>query len=203
MDVFEKDGKKTLFSVVSSEPEKLDSLVNTIDYKDNYQIDQIETIDQQTMMQIQKLVDAGILLFTDKQQSIYQTKQIKAQQQSKNKQWIDLARKQFSHAEHQQKMADLLFNGGFVKESLLPLLEAMELALSCLYLAVTGKNKNPIDIVQIEKILIPRIDLDDGIIPLILSIRDESKLLSNDLYQDVNNSITMIDEKLLKLTMKL
>ncbi|MFK5987079.1 MAG: DEAD/DEAH box helicase [Pseudomonadota bacterium] len=201
MDVFENQGKKTLFSVVSSQPEKLDSLVKKTVYKENYQLDQVETIDQKTLLQIQKLVDAGILSFNDPSQNIFQTEKKIPQQASQNSVWIKKAREKFSKADYQLKMAEVLFNGNFINETKSPLTRALEITLSCLYLAVTGKNKENIASIQIEQILIPKTDLDDEIIFMAETIRDENTLLSKELFFDLVKIIKHSEEILDKMVM--
>jgi len=200
MDLFESnDGKQTLFSVIKGDIDKHRQELSQQLEKQS-KISQLEVIDQNTMVTIQRLIEAGILNLNKPHTQLFNPSS--AQQQPKqNKQWLEQARKRFTNSEHKLKMAQVLANGGFFKEAIEPMIDAMENALSSLFMAMTGKKNELVSIKQVQLILVQKANLPEETLSILALIRDELEKPDEDTFTEMANIIGKIDEKLLESAM--
>ena len=129
--------KSILFAVCDTKPEiLLDKLKPHL--QQNNQA--IEIVDRKTYETIQRLIDAGILSCNTPLSVLYDSKLPEAKK-AMQKQQIEEAKKHFVAAQHKQKMAQLLFEGDFHEESIVPLCEAHALSLQA-FACLVGENKH-------------------------------------------------------------
>jgi len=201
MDVYKNNnGKQTLFSVIKGDINKHQQTLSE-QLKQQTDISQLEIIDQNTMSTIQRLIDAGVLSLNKSQTNLFNSTPTLQQKQQQNKQWLEQARKRFGDSEHKLKMAEVLANGGFLKEAIAPMVESMENALASLFMALTGKKAELVSIKQTQLILLPKANLPEEVLSILAVIRDELDTPDDNTFAEMGKIIRLIDEKLLEWVM--
>jgi superfamily II DNA/RNA helicase len=196
LSVFEnQEGQDTIFSVVQGDAKEQKQMFQEIANDQGNK--SIEVIDAETMATIQRLVDAGILSFNTAKETLLSSEKNEQRIQKQRQNWITNALQRFSEVERQFKMSELLFNGGFKQEALMPSTQALELSVSCLYQAVCGKVEEKIELSIIQEQLIPQFDLSSELLTILASLREGSDIHQNEVLKLLKQMSEMVDEQLL------
>lgn len=202
MAVYENDdGKQTVFTVVHSDIADHSQNLQDIICAQPNPIDALEIVDANTMATIQRLIDAGVLSLNDARQHLQSPQDRRDHDKTRQKTWVTAAKKRFSEAERKFQMAKLLFDADFVQESSSPAIKTVELAVSCLYQAVSGKKENRVDLAMVKNRLASSCELPDKIVELLEKTRHDRTW---DIQQEIaviENFLTQADEKLLSFSM--
>lgn len=196
LSVFEnKEGQDTVFSVVQGDAKEQKQMFQDVAKgQDNKSI---EVIDAETMATIQRLVDAGILSFNTATKTLLSSEKNEQRIQKQRQNWVNNALHRFVDVERQFKMSELLFNGGFKQEALAPSMKALELSVSCLYQAISGKLEEKIELSIIQEQLIPQFDLSSELLTILASLREGSDIHQSEALKLLKQLSEMVDEQLL------
>ncbi|MCK5648072.1 MAG: DEAD/DEAH box helicase [Gammaproteobacteria bacterium] len=196
LSVFEnQEGQDTVFSVVQGDAKEQSQMFHEI--ANGQDSKNIEVIDADTMATIQRLVDAGILSFNTAKETLLSSEDNEQHIQKQRQNWINNALKRFVDVERQFKMSELLFNGGFKQEALTPSIKALELSVSCLYQAISGKVEEKIELSIIQEQLIPQFELSSELLTILASLREGSDIYQNEALKLLKQLSEMVDEQLL------
>ncbi len=200
LSVFEnQEGQDTVFTVVQGNAEEqsqvFQEIVNhtSVEQKN----ENLEVVDADTMATIQRLVDAGILSFNTVKKTYLNSDESEQHIKKQRQNWVKNALKRFAEVERQFKMSELLFNGGFKQEALTPLVQALELTLSCFYQALSGKIEEKIELSVIRDQLIPSFELSSDLLTIIASLREGSDIYQNESLVMLKQLSERVDEQLL------
>ncbi len=202
LSVFEnQEGQETIFSVVQGDAkeqsQRFEEIVNDQSKPQKTQSNPLEVIDADTMATIQRLVDAGILSFNTAKKTLLSSEKNEQRIQKQRQNWVNNALKRFADVERQLKMSELLFNGGFKQEALMPSIQALELSISCLYQAISGKVEEKVDLSIIQEQVIPPFELPIEIISILASLREGSDIYQNEALKLLKQLSERVDEQLL------
>ncbi len=191
--------QKTLFAVVKGDREQQSEQLQLIADAQAEPVINLEVIDESTMATIQRLIDAGILSLNDAIKELQPTASKAEKDKAKQQVWRNSARKRVTEIDRKFQMAELLFNGGFVAEALAPTVEVVELCLSCLYQAVTGKVEKIVALSVVSDSLAQSFELSEGIVSLLTNLRkDEYQLEVKDMLL-LKPLLINADQKMLAL----
>ncbi len=198
LSVFENEqGKNTVFTVVKNDSKQQSQDFRAIANDQKNAMDSLEVIDAETMATIQRLVDAGVLSFNAAKKTLHGTERNKEHDRKQRKKWINQALKRFAEVERKYQMSELLFNGGFTQEALEPSIQALELALSCLYQSLSGKIEESLDPTIIQEQLLTQFELPEQILTVLESLREGSDVHQNETLNILKNIVGSVDEALL------
>ena len=194
--VFEnQEGQDTVFSVVQGDAKRQSQEFQEIARGQGDK--NIEVIDAETMATIQRLVDAGVLNFNTTKKTLLSSEKNEQRIQKQRQTWINNALHRFTDVDRQFKMSELLFNGGFKQEALTPTTQALELSVSCLYQAVSGKVEDKIELSNIQEQLIPPFELSSELPSILASLREGSDIYQNEALVLLKQLSERVDEQLL------
>ncbi|HDJ86950.1 MAG TPA: DEAD/DEAH box helicase, partial [Chromatiales bacterium] len=121
----------------------------------------LEILDRDTFETIQRLLAAGILSVpADGVRTLHRSPSLAGEDAAADRKHLEAARRRFAQAQRKQRMAAVLADGGFTVEALVPLAEAVEIALQSLAgtLGESGTGKIPIGFVASRL-------TDEGLVP--------------------------------------
>lgn len=202
LSVYEnEEGQKTLLTVVRGEVNEQEKQLQDIADAQTDSVSTLEVIDAQTMVTIQRLIDAGILSMNDASQNILASHAREEDERARQLKWLEKARKRFSEVDRKFAMAELLFNGGFVQEAQVPVNAATELALSCLHQAISGKVEEITDESVIRTKLCPGFDLTEETVDLLMKSRADNEALLQQEIVLIKSFLADVDEKLIRYSL--
>jgi hypothetical protein len=114
-------------------------------------IPQLEMLDRATFDTLQRLAAAGVIQFAqpEKGKSLNTQDDRQARAQRRKEALID---KHLKAAEEKQRMSKLLAEGGFFKEALAPMNDALNKAMTALAVKAGDKSDNPISIGRVGQL---------------------------------------------------
>ena len=200
MRVYENDaGRQTVFAVVHGKRRDHVTSLEDIARARPVPVEGLEVVDADTMALIQRLADAGVLSLHPPKQHLLASRGAKDHEKARRKTWVSAARERLREAERKFQMATLLLDGGFVPESAPAAIGALELAVSCLYQAVSGQAQDVVDLALVKNRLASRCELPDDIVARLARLRDGEGL---DVRQDttaIGRFLAQADDILLNL----
>ena len=119
------------------------------------QTPQLQLLDQATFATMQQLIESGVLSANkDTARTLYRTSDEGRRKDHENEKRLDEARNHLAKSEHKRRMAEVLKEGGFPREALIPMGEAVETALQALILWRGHNTKTLQDTEWIDSVLV-------------------------------------------------
>ncbi len=193
--------KSTLFAVCDTKPEiLLDKLKPQLQQSNQA----IEIVDRKTYETIQRLIDAGILSCNTPLSVLYDSTLPEAKK-AIQKRKVEEAKKHFVAAQHKQKMAQLLYEGDFHEESVVPLREAHTLSLRA-FACLMGENQrvsnNDLEASFVQNILVDKHGLPNHTSALFSSLTADPAAGGNikELHTQQTKVLAHVDRALAEVT---
>ena len=173
MELHTENNRRILLIVAEPLHDKLrDALAVQLKQQFPDQTPELQTLDKAAFDTIEKLIEAGILNTGCKAiQVLYQASDEPVDNGSSLR--LSKAREHLLSGAHKQRMASVLGDGGFSVEALVPMCDAVEIALQALMLwqeDYTGET--PVDLASIDLKLIKTNLLPDETLPMITALRE-------------------------------
>ncbi len=130
-------------------------LTNQLQDQFPHQTPILKLLDRETYDTIQELIDTGLL--QNKNGSIkilYDARVVDEAEDTQQIKWINEARTRLADSEHNRRMAQVLNAGGFTVEALVPVRDAVEVALQALSIKQGRHSEIPIDLDLVNSTLI-------------------------------------------------
>lgn len=139
---------------------------------------QLEMIDPATFDILQRLAEAGVIQFTQPNKGepypASNDKQVRQQQQLEAR-----VKKHLDHAKEKQRMSRLLFEGGFVREAVTPMNDALNEAMLAAVINSGDKADGLLSVSRIEQ-LQSAFNLPQGSVSTIAALRHEAETLTEE-----------------------
>ena len=154
MELHNKDDRQTLLVVAETLDDKLhDALTQQLKQQFPEQTPQLHLLDQETFAAIGQLLEAGILQAEQETARIlYRTTDTTTDNAQSDH--LSAALAHLAQGEHKRRMANVLTEGGFSTEALVPMCEALETALQALALWQGCSIETPLDLKLIDSVLV-------------------------------------------------
>ncbi len=138
------------------------------------QTPQLQLLDREAFATIRQLIEAGILNANqDTARTLYRTPATDRPKDDGQSRRLTEARERLARGEHKRRMAQVLTAGGFPREALVPMREAMETVLQALSYWQGHNAEGSPDLALIESTLVQTNLLPNETLSLISLLRDE------------------------------
>ena len=196
-------GQNTILAVIDGPIEQSRHLAERL-VRENFSASKecplFEIMDRTTYETIQRLTDAGFLKIDKKSIQQFHCSPAFSDRASEEKEKIrKQAQKVFSEADRKMRMGSVLAEGGFPLEALIPVTQAVELALKAsAYLAGEdgGDSKDDLSLALIQSRIIPTGSLPENAVAIVASLR-ESAQKAEELDQDAARNLIQSGQQLI------
>lgn len=177
LELHNNQGQKTLFAVCDEavvNPQMQQDLATHIAENFPNNPPQLEIIDRTTYDTIQRLIKAGILgMGAAPEKKLHGNAAAEQDQATQRRKLLAKAKKQIAKTERQQRMATLLAEGGFSREALAPLKEAVEQCLHALASIYHYSSKKQVPQSFIQSPLLPDGWLNEEAVAMVAALRNK------------------------------
>ena len=173
LHVFDHEGERTVMAVVDKVDETARDVVQHAVASQASDAN-MELLDRETFAVVQRLIQAGIIQFTEQgSQALHQSEAHTQQRDQQREHRLRATRKRLADADRQRNMAGVLAHGGFPVEALKPLHKAVEITLEALGYYLGEQNGTAVSLEYIETKLLPEQLLPQQATAVIARLRSE------------------------------